>query len=72
MSTIGWVVIGIVIVLVLRWIWRVVTARYSIGRKMLGRLSDDELGSLDKNMLRQEGLEGVYQDELKQRGIRKD
>ena len=63
-NIVGWIVIGLVVVFIL---WRIVTARYRVGRKMLERLSRKELEGLDQDMLKREGLEGVYKDVLKRR-----
>ncbi len=63
-NTIGWVIIGLVAVFTLL---RIVTARYRNGRKMLERLSREELEGLNQDMLKSEGLEGVYKDVLKRR-----
>jgi len=63
-NIIGWIIIGLVIAFIL---WRIVTARYRTGRKMLERLNRKELEGLNQDMLKREGLEGVYKDVLKQR-----
>ena len=59
-----WIIIGLVVVI---FLWRLVTARYRVGRKMLERLSREELERLDQDMLKKQGLLGVYRDVLKQR-----
>jgi len=62
-----WIIIGLVIVF---FLWRLVTARYRIGRKMLERMSFQELVSLDQDMLKKQGLLGIYKEVLKQRTLR--